>query len=714
MSGALSAVPPQRGGSLPGPPAEAKLRLVEFLLGSEDPRACAERALEWLGVHGGAKQAICAQVDQASERLVITAGFGLSPAGIEPMSIDLEAREHPLVVALSAAHPVAVTVSDEATLESLQLGGPAVAVAFQGLVGEERRPGGVLLASPASPETARVLEWLAEVLGHRLVRLLWYRQLTRDRTLLFGIVNAVPDPVILTDSEGRLIIANSRAESLFASRSEQSEGRRRAVELNNMLFSAALGQSALKDAAPDRRELLLVDPVEGSDLLFELLSTLAGDSREGMGIVSVLRNVSDLQRATEEIEANYVRQRVAESQARAERDRLDLIIDSVADPIVVTDPSGNIQMMNAPADRLFTEAAGATADEHQRVRANDANFTSFVSNVFFGLSELRYRGGINLVDVKTGAPVPVEAVSGQILSEQHGELTAVVTILHDRTEALERERLYEELKRASGELERKVREATAELVRQNELLRRQAVQLEQASALKSQFLANMSHEFRTPLNAILGYTSMLLKGVLGPLDDEQAEGLARVDSNGRHLLGIINDILDISRIEAGRMPLRLSEFGLPELVGEVLAEVEPIVAQASVHIEATVDQRLPALQSDRQKVKQIVLNLLTNAVKFTPSGTITLSARYDPRVREVAVTVADTGIGIAAEDHERIFEDFQQADSSPTRTHGGAGLGLSICRRLATMLGGKIQLESAPGIGSTFTVVLPRRKKGRR
>ena len=714
MSGALSAVPPQRGGSLPGPPAEAKLRLVEFLLGSEDPRACAERALEWLGVHGGAKQAICAQVDQASERLVITAGFGLSPAGIEPMSIDLEAREHPLVVALSAAHPVAVTVSDEATLESLQLGGPAVAVAFQGLVGEERRPGGVLLASPASPETARVLEWLAEVLGHRLVRLLWYRQLTRDRTLLFGIVNAVPDPVILTDSEGRLIIANSRAESLFASRSEQSEGRRRAVELNNMLFSAALGQSALKDAAPDRRELLLVDPVEGSDLLFELLSTLAGDSREGMGIVSVLRNVSYLQRATEEIEANYVRQRVAESQARAERDRLDLIIDSVADPIVVTDPSGNIQMMNAPADRLFTEAAGATADEHQRVRANDANFTSFVSNVFFGLSELRYRGGINLVDVKTGAPVPVEAVSGQILSEQHGELTAVVTILHDRTEALERERLYEELKRASGELERKVREATAELVRQNELLRRQAVQLEQASALKSQFLANMSHEFRTPLNAILGYTSMLLKGVLGPLDDEQAEGLARVDSNGRHLLGIINDILDISRIEAGRMPLRLSEFGLPELVGEVLAEVEPIVAQASVHIEATVDQRLPALQSDRQKVKQIVLNLLTNAVKFTPSGTITLSARYDPRVREVAVTVADTGIGIAAEDHERIFEDFQQADSSPTRTHGGAGLGLSICRRLATMLGGKIQLESAPGIGSTFTVVLPRRKKGRR
>ena len=613
-------------------------------------------------------------------------------------------------MALSAAHPLAITISDESTLQSLQLRGPAAAAAFQGLVGNERGPGGLLLASPASPETARVLEWLAELLGHRLVRLRWYQQLARDRTRLYGIVNAVPDPVMLTDSAGRLVVANSRAENLFASRAEQSEGRRRAVALNNMLFSAALGESALKDAAPDRRELLLVDPVEGSDLLFELLSTLASDSREGMGIVSVLRNVSDLRSATEEIEANYARQRVAEAEARAERDRLDLIIDSVADPIVVTDPSGNIQMMNSPAHRLFAEAPGASADELQRVRTNDANFTSFVSNVFFGLSELRYRGSINLVDVKTGDPVPVEAVSGQILSEQHGELTTVVTILHDRTEALERERLYEQLKRAAGELERKVGEATAELVRQNELLRRQAIQLEQASSLKSQFLANMSHEFRTPLNAILGYTSMLLKGVLGPLDGEQAEGLARVDSNARHLLGIINDILDISRIEAGRMPLRLSEFRLPELVGEVLAEVEPIVAQSSVHIEASVDRRLPPVQSDRQKAKQIILNLLINAVKFTQRGTVTLSVRYDPRAREVAVAVADTGIGIAPEDQARIFEDFQQADSSLTRPHGGAGLGLSICRRLATMLGGEIQMESTLGVGSTFTLVLPRRR----
>ena len=142
----------------------------------------------------------------------------------------------------------------------------------------------------------------------------------------------------------------------------------------------------------------------------------------------------------------------------------------------------------------------------------------------------------------------------------------VVTILHDLTEAIEKARLYEQLKQASAELERKVQEATAELAEQNELLRRQHIALEQASALKSQFLANMSHEFRTPLNAILGYTHMLLNGVTGAVSDPQRKSLTRIDSNSRHLLALINDILDITRIEAGRMPLNLSTFRVPDLV----------------------------------------------------------------------------------------------------------------------------------------------------
>src|SRR6185312_16178268 len=169
-------------------------------------------------------------------------------------------------------------------------------------------------------------------------------------------------------------------------------------------------------------------------------------------------------------------------------------------------------------------------------------------------------------------------------------------------------------------LELKVREATAELVRQNELLRRSHIELEQASTLKSQFLANMPHEFRTPLNAILGYTSMLLKGVSGELAPPQRRNLERIDSNSQHLLSIINDILDISRIEAGKMPLTLSDFPIPDLVREVLAEVEPLIARSHLTVTTELAEDLPPLRSDRQKVKQIVINLLTNALKFTAQG----------------------------------------------------------------------------------------------
>ena len=161
---------------------------------------------------------------------------------------------------------------------------------------------------------------------------------------------------------------------------------------------------------------------------------------------------------------------------------------------------------------------------------------------------------------------------------------------------IEKAKLYEQLKQASDELERKIQAATADIAQQNELLRRQAIELEQASALKSQFLANMSHEFRTPLNAMLGYTSMLLQGVAGPIDQPVRRQLGRIESNGRHLLTIINEILDISRIEAGRMPLQFSRFNVPDLIAEVRSELEPIILRSRLAV--TYDQLerdLPAL-----------------------------------------------------------------------------------------------------------------------
>jgi PAS domain S-box-containing protein len=691
------------------PRLEERLGLLEFLLACEDAVEMAGRCLKWLVDHAGVREAHCLVLDLERTRLTYLTGYPGPRTGAEAFAVDLEARDHPFIRVLPASAPV--VLPRESTGDLFERLAPTLAVPLQGVETQGTIPAGLLLVRPVSADKAEV-EWVSEYFGYRLARarlrstsLETERRLRRERDLLQSVFDRVTDPIMLTDTEGRLVIANGPAERLFATREDESEGRRRAVAINNMLFSSALGRSAVAQLTPAARELALVDPTEGSDLLFELISTTAGDVHAGMGIVSILRNVSDLRRATEEIEANYQKLRAAEAEVRAERDRLDLVIDSVANPILVTDPAGNVVLMNAPAERLFSAPESASLAEAQRVQANDANFTSFVSNLLFGSGQSRYHGGVNLVDPKTGQTIPVEAASGKVHGE--GAEMSIVTILHDRTEAIEREQLYEQLKAASAQLERRVQEATSALVHHNELLRRQAIELEQASVAKSQFLANVSHDVRTPLNAILGYTSLLLRGVSGPVEPAQRESLARVDANARHLLTLINEILDISRIEAGKMPVRLATIRLHELIGETMTEVAPLIERSKLEVNVHVPRGLPAIRSDRQKVKQILLNLLTNALKFTPRGSVTVSCAYHRGSQEIAIAVADTGIGIAEADQTRIFEAFSQADPTPTRETGGTGLGLAICRRLATVLGGRITLESKLRQGSMFTLIVP-------
>jgi PAS domain S-box-containing protein len=700
----------------PGPAVEpeAKLAFVEFLLTSIDVQESARRAVDWLVAHAPIREAAVLVAEGQANEMLLVAEYGISAGAIMDFSLSRDDASHPLIEALHA--PGSDYIDDLPPHRR----GPLAARAFHVIPlradAQELAMGLLLVAGPAAqldPETA----WIGRTLGKQVSRLLGRQLLAetrfgQERMLLYSIINAVTDPILLTDTEGKLIIANSHAEKLFAAPEEASEGWRRAAGLNNMLFSAALSTSAVGMSELSRRELLLVDPLEGSDLLFELLSSRAKDERQGTYVVSILRNVTDLARAKEEIEESYRTLRVAQAEVRDERHRLDLIIDSVADPILVTDQEGDIVLMNTPAERLFNAPGIDDESALRRVRANGANLTSFVSNVLTRSGEQRYRGEIQLADPVTGRPLPVEALAGTILSEQ-GELMWVVTILHDLTEAIEKARLYEQLKQASVELERKVQEATAELAEQNELLRRQHIALEQASALKSQFLANMSHEFRTPLNAILGYTHMLLNNVTGQVTEPQRKSLTRIDSNSRHLLALINDILDITRIEAGRMPLNAATFGVGELFEEVQAELEPIIKRSNLAVSTKVRGSVPALKTDRQKVKQIVLNLLSNALKFTPSGSVTMTATYDGRLRLVDIAVKDTGVGIPADDQAKVFEDFRQLDSSPARGYGGTGLGLSICRRLAHILGGSIELQSVVGKGSTFTLRLPAKAKRR-
>jgi signal transduction histidine kinase len=226
-----------------------------------------------------------------------------------------------------------------------------------------------------------------------------------------------------------------------------------------------------------------------------------------------------------------------------------------------------------------------------------------------------------------------------------------------------------------------------------------------ASQHKSQFLANMSHELRTPLNAILGYTELIIDDIYGVAPPKMREVLDRVQRNGKHLLGLINDVLDLSKIEAGQLSLQLGNFSIREMLQGVYAAVEPLATAKQLALKLDVPQGLPQGRGDERRLSQVVLNLVGNAIKFTDQGEVKISAKSVNG--SFTVAVKDTGPGIDAADQQKIFEEFQQADNSSTRSKGGTGLGLAISRRIVEMHGGRLWVESEPGHGSIFAFTLP-------
>ncbi len=230
-------------------------------------------------------------------------------------------------------------------------------------------------------------------------------------------------------------------------------------------------------------------------------------------------------------------------------------------------------------------------------------------------------------------------------------------------------------------------------------------QLEVASKHKSQFLANMSHELRTPLNAILGYTELILDNIYGEAPEKMRSVLERVQTNGKHLLGLINDVLDMSKIEAGQVTLSLSHYSLEELINGVYVAVEPLAAQKKLTLRTSIPPGLPVGHGDERRLAQVLLNLVGNAIKFTEAGEVAIEASHSDGLFRVAVR--DSGPGIAAADQAKIFEEFQQVDNTPTRQKGGTGLGLAISKRIVEMHGGRILVDSELGKGSTFTISIP-------
>jgi len=545
---------------------------------------------------------------------------------------------------------------------------------------------------------------------HRTVQLLSgqarARRLEIQRDLLSSIVNALPDPVILSNAQNEILLTNARADQLFAASDEDSDGRRRAVQINNLLFSSFLTQSVIGGHLSSR-ELNLVDPSEGSDLLFEVISLPLSRARGETGFISILRDITDLKRAVTEMEVQYGRSRVAEHRARQERDRLNVILENVADPILLTDDQSNIILMNPEADRLFVVPHDADPDTAwaRMVRANDTRFTTLISDFLLQADTAR-TDRLDVTDPDSRRVFTAEVASSKIMNSR-GEPVAIVSVLHDLTQVVENQRLARELQLLNEQLEQRVRTATDELKRRNRQLEWQSTELERASRLKSEFLAAMSHELRTPLNVIIGYTSLMRENIYGELTPPQDDALGRVYSTSQHLLELINNILDLSKIEAGKMPLYIDEVDIGRVIAELSRTILPMVQRKQLVYTTEIDPALPLIDTDPTKFRQILLNLLSNAIKFTREGSVTVIARMATPDR-LRIEVLDTGIGIREEHLTEIFEHFRQLDQSHTREFGGTGLGLTITQNLLRMLGGTIAVESTYGAGSRFIIDLPR------
>ncbi len=690
-----------------------------------------------------ARRALAVTLDSPPRYFVTTASVGFD-AEVPMVSIPVDDLSNPITVAALSLH--AVSCEGIGPLPELPFGEwiaiPFPQPQFRGaprllteaevdlvrlpdcqvrrhLVVDRRRkighaPGGVaLLEASVDDETVATLIHAASLAGPVLSRLaaveefrLSTGRLDQQREMLTTIMNSLPDPIVIINADRDIVVQNKRAEHLLSTGDKDSEGRRRAVEINNLLFTSHLSKAAMDtQEISGSRELNLVDPDEGTDLLFEVLTHPLGpaDAGQAGSMVTVLRDVTDLRRAANELERQVQRVRLAEIDAKRERDRLNLILENVADPILVTDDRSNIILMNKEAEQLFEADDSESWERSAMVQANDTKFTTFISDFTISPSLAR-REQMKLHIPDTGVELPVEVVSGKILNRR-GEPLAIVSVLHDLTEQAENERLYEELKTFSSQLEERIQAATADLAEQNTRLQWQSRELEKANRLKSEFLASMSHELRTPINALIGYASLMLDRIYGDLTPRQEEGLNRIQGAAQHLLALINDILDLAKIEAGRMPLHLDDVTLGDIMTEISQQIEPLVKKKQLTFSVEMPSKDLSLHTDRTKVKQILLNLLSNAVKFTHHGGIWVTVSRDED--DLRFDVRDTGIGIREADLESIWEDFRQVDQSRTREFGGTGLGLSITRKLVDALGGHVFAASTYGRGSTFTVVLP-------
>jgi PAS domain S-box-containing protein len=362
---------------------------------------------------------------------------------------------------------------------------------------------------------------------------------------------------------------------------------------------------------------------------------------------------------------------------------------------------GRIVLANSQAEQMFNYSREELLGEFVERLMPERFSTIHVSHRASYLADPRPRPmGANLelsARRKDGSEVPVEIRLSPLETE---EGVLVSSAIRDITARKQAERA---LREAHQNLEAKVAERAKALADAN-------VQLAEVDRLKSQFLATMSHELRTPLNSIIGFTGILLQGLAGDLNDEQRKQLTMSYRSAKHLLNLINELLDLSTIESGKMKVDFQRLKITDIVTEVVQSLGPEAARKRLSLTTEMADELPDIISDRKKVLQILLNLTNNAVKFTDHGAIRIVC--EARRNHLQVSVVDTGIGIKPENMVFLFEAFRQADGSARRRYEGTGLGLYLCRNLARLLGGDIAAESNYGEGSRLTLILPLEPRG--
>jgi signal transduction histidine kinase len=497
-----------------------------------------------------------------------------------------------------------------------------------------------------------------------------------EKEWLFWMINGFADPVVLSDAANVIILQNTRAESLFKSNTDDSEGKRRAISMNNFRFSAALSASVTEQNTAGRasRDLTLLDPIEGTELLFEMRTMRATNFYNGArGTVAVLTNITDLRHATEQVTQNVHRLQTVEEEVSLERDRLNLVLRSVPNPIILLDIENQPILMNHEALRLFEASPlDSRGSRAQIAMANEARFTSFVSQLRRDPAQ-GMSGEIVLTDPDAREPLRM-AVTSTDVRDDLGALVANVSVMQDvsRLRELERRRMEQVL------FDSEKLAATGRLA------------------------ASIAHEINNPLEAIKN-ALYLLTNKTSP-DDPNAKFLQIATRETERVSRILRQMLGFYRAP------KMEPTDLNHLIEESANLIEKHLHQHRIRLDFDLDVALPRVVASADQIRQVLLNLMLNAQQAMPEGgtlfvTTRVSHGADPEFLmsdSVQIQIRDTGNGIPEEHLPHIFEPFFS-----TKDEKGTGLGLWVSQGIVQAHGGSIKLRSRPGRGSTFSVTLP-------